>query len=214
MIEQWSDGIYLVNRYSRYSVGCWILYYNGECAILEFPQFDGASPVDEVSAIVEQHGVNVRYLICSHSHYDHFYPSTASAFQDRFPHSHLVLQSGFRPRARMLRDVHYFDDTAVLNIGGEPLYLVFAPKHSWTDTHVIFRGSIFTGDWALGTLRSVNAFVPANVKHASIDRLQRFPHEIGGYHIHKLFSTHANDRREGINFQHLLNETHIDRKGW
>ena len=47
-----------------------------------------------------------------------------------------------------------------LHLGGEPLWLVKAPKHSRTDVVTVFRGVAMTGDIELGMLRSVNREVP------------------------------------------------------
>src|SRR5262249_46358806 len=96
-------------------------------------------------------------------------------------------------------------------MAGESLFLVHAPKHSRTDTMVIFRGTACTGDWELGTIHSVHDWtqflaVPEARKLEAITRMEQFPTKYN-YLIHRVFSVHANDKREGVDFPRLMAST-------
>jgi glyoxylase-like metal-dependent hydrolase (beta-lactamase superfamily II) len=138
--------------------------------------------------------------------------------QDAFPRAEMHLQRGFEGMVHGLQNVRYLDHKQLLHLAGEPLHLVHAPKHSWTDTMIIFKGVIIAGDWELNTLHSVHDDkpryrVPTEVKLASIERMQRFQSDYN-YQIHKVFSAHANDRREDIDFHLLMEDTKIERALW
>jgi hypothetical protein len=135
--------------------------------------------------------------------------------QEMFPNAEVHLQRGFEGIAGFMRNLYFYDHDSKLDLGGEPLYLVHAPKHSWTDTHIIFKGVAITGDWELNTLRAAhddkpNHRVPREAKLAAIDKMSRFEHDYK-YRIHKVYSVHANDRRENIDFTWLMNDTKVDR---
>jgi hydroxyacylglutathione hydrolase len=219
-MEQWSHGIYLLGRYNPFSTGCWLLCKGGEGAILECPPYsrNQPSPALAAAAAARQLGVTIKYLLCSHYHGDHFSPATLRELHHQFPHATILLQDGFPTHHTAGLPTQRFDQSYNLNLDGEPLYLIHAPKHSWTDTMVIFRGVIFTGDWELNTLRSVHdgkghLSVPAEQKLRSIETMLRFPTHYN-YHIHKVFSVHANDRRENVDFTALMQDTKTDRSLW
>ena len=96
------------------------------------------------------------------------------------------------------------------------MFLLSVPKHSVTDTMVVFRGAICTGDWELRTIHSVHdawSGITTAQKLASIQRLIDFV-TARNYRIHMVFSVHANDRQEGIDFLKLMEETREDRVFW
>jgi len=215
--QQWFDGIYLIGQFNRLRTGCWLLAHGGEAAVLEMPPAGLGEPGPAAAAreAASALSCSVKYLLCTHAHLDHFSRGTYRDLRAAFPHAEPCLQRGFR---RLLGDregVRYFDDLLRLNLAGEPLFLVHAPKHSATDTMVVFRGAACTGDWELGTIRSVHDWtrlwaVPRGRKLESIARMERFPAE-HDYRIHRVFSVHANDRREGVDFPGLMASTREDR---
>lgn len=220
-MDSWSDGIGLVGRYNFLGTGCWLLWHGRSAAVLEMPPYDGQQepPALAVRRLVEERGLTVRYLLCSHNHMDHFSRRTASEFLHLFPASRLVLHQSFESSvSRSSPRVLWFQHQKSLSLGGEPLYLFHAPKHSWSDTMVIFRGVIFTGDWELNTIRSVHDHkgrmsVPKSRRRQSIQSLLRFQSR-ENYSIHKVFSVHANDRREHVDFRALMIDTLVDRRLW
>ncbi len=207
-LEPWFDGIYLLGQFNWFRTGCWLFVHGGEAAILEMPPRGSREPSPAVVAqqAVSELSVSVKYLLCTHKHWDHFSSTTFRSLQEAFPEAKSCLQRGFQRGG-----IDFFDDSIQLDLSGEPLLLVHAPKHSSTDTVVIFRGVACIGDWELGTLRSVHDWtwlwsVPKDKKLESIDRMERFPQE-HNYHIHSTFSVHANDKREGIDFPALMAST-------
>jgi hypothetical protein len=219
-MDPWSEGIYLLGIYGECRTGCWLLAHGNSGAILEMPPYSAGqwSPTIAAQIEAEQRGIAIEYLFCSHCHEDHISGNTLKEFHRAFPEAKIYLQAGFRPVATEKVPVQYFDHLLKLDLGGEPLYLVHAPKHSWTDTMVIFRGVILTGDWELNTIRSIHdgkghQSVPISTKQKSIDALKRFPKE-QNYRIHKAFSVHANDRRDDIDFAALMEDTTVDREFW
>ncbi len=211
----------MLGRYEWFGTGCWLLEHNGEAAVVEMPPFNPIhqeSPANKAFHVARKAKYRVKYLLCTHAHMDHFSWQTAHQMQEAFPEAEIHVQRGFEPYMRGLSRVHFFDHDSLLTLGNEPLHLLHAPKHSWTDTMIIFRGVVISGDWELNTLKSAHDDkpryrVPDHVKLASIEKMQRFQAE-KNYRIHKVFSVHANDRRENVDFHHLMEETKIDRTLW
>lgn len=214
----WFEGVYLVGKFNWFQTGVWLLIHNNEAAILELPPSSitgfgfGSDPVLHATSAVRELGVTVKFLLCTHGHRDHFHPRTLQGLQKQFPDSTTVLQSEFRGKIGEKCAVRYFPDLEKLSLAGEPLFLIHAPKHSLSDTMVIFRGIACTGDWELGTVRTVNEEVPIEIRRQSCDRMLEFTRS--GYHIHRTFSVHANDRRENVDFEALLAATREDHKLW
>lgn len=214
--EPWFDGVLLVGRFNPLKTGCWLLVHNGEAAVLEMPPAGPGevNPAEAVqAALAPWPGVKVTHLLCTHAHADHFAVATFHALRAAFPAAEPCLQVGFRRTAGSEYGVRYFTTELRLHVGGEPLFLVHAPKHSNTDTMVIFRGAACTGDWELGMLRSVHDWagwgVTTDRKLESIARMERWPAE-NDYVIHRVYSVHANDRREGVDFPALMASTRYD----
>lgn len=214
-MEQWSSGIYLLGQYHNLRTGCWLLTQGNSGAILELPPYnrDQVSPAITARQLARQFNIEIIYLLCSHVHDDHFDLKTAREFTQIFPRAELWLQAGFAPTVTDDIPANYFDANMQLKLAGETLFLVHAPKHSWTDTMIIFRGAICTGDWELNTLRSVHNSVSDTRKLQSIETLIAFA-QTYPYTIHTAFSVHANDRREHIDFVALMRDTMVDRKLW
>jgi glyoxylase-like metal-dependent hydrolase (beta-lactamase superfamily II) len=149
-------------------------------------------------------GLRVRFLLCTHAHADHFNRETLRRMRDHFPDATPVLHAGFvGPGVRI-------DHDEWLAVGGEPLALVPAPKHSLTDTLVVWRGTCCTGDWELGTLAGVHdgnpGAVPADRKRASLREMAGWEGRFD-YRIRGVYSAHANDRREHLDFAALMRQT-------
>lgn len=217
VFEQWFDGIYLLGQFNWLRTGCWMLAHNGEAAILELPPTGRGqpSPVTTAKQAAAELAISqVKYLLCTHAHCDHLSRKTYRGMRAAFP----AAQPYFASEFRWFIDgegIHYFEQTTRLDLGGEPLFLVPAPKHSLSDTMVVFRGAICTGDWELGTIRSVHDWtgiwsVPLQTKLSSIARLEKFSSE-NNYNIHRVFSVHANDKRENVDFLQLMESTREDR---
>lgn len=209
----------MVGQFEWFKTGCWVLHHGGEAAVVECPPWaagDAASPVDAVADFLESRGLVLRWITATHDHMDHLSLRTLRMMTARFPQAAVVLQEHFAGKVGGIQPVRYFGARCELHLGGEPLLLLHAPKHSASDTFVIFRGSCCTGDWELGMLRSAHddkvwARVEEHRKVASALRMSRFEQETG-YRIHTIYSAHANDLRRGINFTDLMLATAEDRE--
>lgn len=217
--KQWSEGVWLLGRYEWFGTGAWMLVNGHDAALVEMPPYNPnhqESPARKAYFVAKKHRLNLRYILCTHNHSDHCSIITALELARYFPEAEYVLQQGFEEIIHMVPRVHFFNEEQVLYLEGEPLYIVHAPKHSWTDTMVIFKGVAITGDWELNTLHSCHDDKPRHrvskeVKIQSIQKMRRFQ-ESKGYHIHKVFSVHANDRRENVNFNWLMDDTLVERR--
>jgi len=172
-----------------HNVGSWILHNDGEALLLEVPP--GLS-VQHVSEGLTSLGVGLRYVTASHLHGDHLDIDGWNQLQEAYAGTHFMRPTETKVGADLL-----------LNLGDEDLWLIKAPKHSPSDTVVIFRGVAMTGDVELGTLDSMNKEVSPETKTASMAYLRGFE-ERTGYHVHTIVSAHLNDFRQGVNWQSLF----------
>ncbi len=214
-MKRWFEEVYLLGQFNSLRTGCWLLANDGQAAILELPPNDSGepSPPEAADAAVRSLNLAVRFLLCTHCHGDHFSEGTLEQFRHNYPEARICLQRGFKNSLEDPRGVHWFDDLLEISLGGEPLFLVHAPKHSRTDTMVIFRGTICTGDWELGTIRSVHdgrSGITVQQRLSSINRLIEFV-SAHKYHIHQVFSAHTNDKRQQVNSVALMESTRLDR---
>jgi hydroxyacylglutathione hydrolase len=170
-------------------VGSWILHNDGEALLLEVPP---GLTVDDVAYALAALGVGLRYVTASHLHEDHLDVDCWNKLQEAFAGTHFMRPTETKVGADIL-----------INLGGEPLWLLKAPKHSPSDTIAVFRGVAMTGDLELGTLASVNEEVPPATKAASMAYLKGFE-ERTGYRVHTIFSAHLNDFRQGVNWRSLF----------
>ena len=180
-------GWHLIGAFES-DVGSWLLHHGGEAMLLEVPE---GLTVETVEAALDRLGIRMpKYVAVSHEHEDHL---DANLWAD------LLLAF---PKAKFFR-AKDIPDRLPLYLGGEPLWLLKAPKHSWTDVVTVFRGVAMTGDIELGTLDSVNDEVSLRVKRRSMNLLEDFV-DHHGYHIHSLVSAHLDDVRTGIDWPALF----------
>jgi glyoxylase-like metal-dependent hydrolase (beta-lactamase superfamily II) len=185
-------GWYLLGAFPDHGpddVGSWILHNNGEALLLEVPP---GLTVGDVQAGLDAVGAGLRYVTASHLHEDHLDSAVWKELQEAYFGTHFILPT----------DAKAGSDT-VIKLGGEPVWLIKAPKHSPSDVVTVFRGVAMTGDIELGTLESVNREVSRATKAASLDYLRAFP-ERTGYHVHTIVSAHLNDFRQGVNWPLLF----------
>jgi len=171
------------------AVGSWLLHNDGEALLLEVPP--GLS-IEDVAAGLAFLRVGLRYVTTSHLHEAHLDIDCWNTLQEVYAGTHFM-----RPtEAKVGSDI-------LLNLGGEPLWLIKAPKHSPSDTVIVFRGGAMMGDIELNTLDSVNDEILRTTKATSMEYLRSFE-ERTGYHIHTIVSAHLNDFRQGVNWQSLF----------
>ena len=170
-------------------VGAWLLHNNGEALLLEVPP---GLTVDDVAAGLDSIGAGLRYVTASHLHEDHLDADCWNQLQKAYKGTHFMHPTESKAGS----------DTLIY-LGGEPIWLIKAPKHSPSDMVTVFRGVAMTGDIELGTLNSVNKEVSRATKAASMDYL-RGSEDRTGYHVHTIISAHLNDFRQGVNWRSLF----------
>ncbi len=224
-----APGIQLACMYG--GTGIWFLRYGIECAIVELPGIARRDPAnrpwDTIGEHIDKEGLHPKFITATHDHWDHF--SIYSQFNKRLPKVPIIVHRSFFPIERLARfitpegiakgapgpasvihggtPIHCFEGQSfATDLTGEPLYLIHAPKHCPTDTMVIFRGSMITGDWWLGPGDPNPNKVPIPTIHASISFLEEFCRK-KNYVIHNLFSVHANEFRRDVTFEELMEST-------
>jgi hypothetical protein len=186
------DGWHLIGAFPDgipNDVGSWLLVHDREALLLEVPP---GLTVTEVESAVERAGATLRFVTASHDHEDHLDVEAWDALFD-------VLEGAtFIHPAAITR--HH---DLMLRIGGEPVWLIKAPKHSRTDVVTVFRGVAMTGDIETRMLASVNNEVPLPTKKKSMDWLKGFP-ERSGYRVHTTVSAHLNSVRRAVDWADLF----------
>ena len=170
-------------------VGSWLLHANGEALLLETPP---GLTVDAVAEGLASIRAGLRYVTVSHLHDDHLDPVLWKELHVAYAGTHFLHPTEAKDESDTL-----------IKLGGEPVWLIKAPKHSPGDTVIVFRGVAMTGDIELGTLDSVNDEVSSATKATSMEFLRGFQ-ERTGYHIHTIVSAHLNDFRQGVNWPLLF----------
>lgn len=230
-----APGITLYGKYGEIKTGMWLLRHGSECMILEMPEVteeDAAEPWEQIGTLVEEEDLYLKFITATHAHEEHF--NTFPDFYERFPYTPILvhktflsdfgdleveeiysatdLEEGELPMKTPSVEIEgvpifCFDEPVFeTHLDGEPLYLIHAPKHSWSDVLVVFRGTIITPGWWIGAGDPNYHGIPAQTVHESITRLQRFVVE-KNYTIHSLFSVHANEFLWDINFWDLMEKT-------
>lgn len=190
MIFHSFPGWHLIGAYPDHEpgdVGSWLLAHDGDALLLEVPE---GLTVPDVTEALFRRDLTLRYITASHDHYDHLDPEVWGALAATFPEARMV-------HPRTVRG------DRLLHVGGEPVWLVKAPKHSPTDVVTIFRGLAMTGDIELGILESVNDEVPLRTRAKSMRWLRDFQ-DRRGYHVPAVVSAHLNDVRLGVHWPDLF----------
>ncbi len=170
-------------------VGSWLLVNNEEAMLLEVPPGLTAKIVESA---LDRAGATLRFVTASHDHYDHLDVEAWDGLFAAFEGATFI-----HPRAI----ARHHD--LMLRVGGEPVWLIKAPKHSASDVVTVFRGVAMTGDIETGMLASVNKEVPLPTKRKSMDWLREFP-ERSGYHVHSTVSAHLNSVRRSVRWPDLF----------
>jgi hydroxyacylglutathione hydrolase len=177
------DGWRLVGQYDS-DVGSWLLHDGREAALLEVPE--GLSLTDVRLALGD---LRLVLVTASHEHEDHLDVGVWEQLRTAYMRAWMLHPTDVRSEVR-------------LRVGGEPLWLVPAPKHSTSDVVAVFRGIAMTGDLELGTLDSVTDEVPIATRRSSFERLRGFEQR-AGYRVHTVHSAHMDDLRTNIDWRSL-----------
>jgi len=198
--------------------------------ILEMPDSSDNDPFqswEKIGEYIKSEKLRLKFMTATHNHSDHF--STHPQFHKRFPDIPIVVNPYFFRKRSLIEFISAEDLESGYNqepstihkgvpiccfkgelfethLGGEPLYLIQAPKHSWSDTLIVFRGTMITGDWWLGPGDPNPSQIPVEVINRSIDRVENFCRE-RRYQINTMMSVHANEFRSNFKFFKLMEET-------
>jgi glyoxylase-like metal-dependent hydrolase (beta-lactamase superfamily II) len=230
-MEKCAEGIYIAGRYGNPSCATWLFEHNGECAIVEMPPFlkREGRPIELIKEFIANRNlIGPKYIFCSHAHMDHTY--SIFHYKKAFSNAKIVVSNTFyndyfiryflymywTKNRRIYGDeiaenMNLFDEVFTselykLDIGGEPVYLINAPKHSYEDTIIVFKGAMITGDWAIGPYPDCNDIVSPQDKIQSIERLTNIIRNIN-YNIHMLFSVHGDNLMYNTDFYGIMRET-------
>ncbi|OQA17116.1 MAG: hypothetical protein BWY64_02245 [bacterium ADurb.Bin363] len=226
-----AEGIYIVGRYGNPLCATWLFENNGECAIVEMPPFfkRKGRPIEIIKETIHKKGLKgPKYILSSHAHIDHTY--SIFHYKKAFPGAKLIGHSSFlndyfiksffymywTKNKRIygqdiankmgLFDEVFTTDLYQLILGKEPLYLIYAPKHSYEDIMIVFKGAMITGDWAIGPYPDCNDIVSSHDKIQSIDKLIYILRE-KNYKVHMLFSAHGDNLIYNVDFEAVMKET-------
>jgi hypothetical protein len=175
-------------------VGSWLLIDSGKALLLEIPP--GLS-VGALKSALEYTETSLLNVTASHDHKENLDPSAWEALRIAFPKVEFIHPSTVSGDRR-------------LQVGCEPLWLIKAPKHSWTDVVTVFRGVAMIGDIELGMLESVNPVVYCKTKMESMEWLRGFQ-DRAGYQVHSVVSAHLNDVRRSINWRDLFHYSYWEK---
>jgi glyoxylase-like metal-dependent hydrolase (beta-lactamase superfamily II) len=143
-----------------------------------------------VSKALLEHEAELKYVAMSHYHVDHVYQHTFDEIVSSFPDAEVLYNKG---------NCH----TTQVLLGGEPVYLLDAAKHSESDRIIVFRGIALTSDVELGTLWTCNGEIDLDSRKRAMAFWASFERE-HNYKVHTVFSAHLNDLRSHVNFSALF----------
>lgn len=210
----------MLGPYGPYRNAVWLLVNGNEAAAVEMPPYRprrDARPWNAARRCLRKIGATLKYGLLSHAHMDHCL--SLMAFRETFPEarfvghrsqveSRLVARlSGWRPH--QVFDHVFDEETHVLDLNGEPILLIHAPKHSESDQMVIYRGTAITGDWFLGDLKDCNAIVDPGRKVWSIERVQHWLRH-WDYRVERAFSGHGDCLYYDVDFHRLMEKSKVD----
>ena len=206
MTEKIAEGVWLLGRYSPFQVGVFLLEHQGEGALLEMPPYQNQMPKpwEDAKNFAKEEGIEIKYLLVSHAHIDHTFGHPY--FRAAFPRAKTLVHRSFLDWYRSsIFDEIFRGPFKELNLKGEQLFLLHAPKHSPQDTLIFFRGALCSGDWSLGCHPDCNPLVSPMQKEESLKRVRDFLID-RSYWVHTVFSAHANEFRHPPDFLALIDE--------
>jgi glyoxylase-like metal-dependent hydrolase (beta-lactamase superfamily II) len=213
----------MLGPYGPYRNAVWLLVNGDQAALVEMPPYRprrDARPWQAARRCLREIGAELKYGLLSHAHVDHC--QNLVCFRDAFPEAlfvahrsqvesrlvaRLAWSAGRRPYD--LFDSVFDGDIQVLELNGEPLILIHAPKHSESDQMILYRGTAITGDWFLGDLKDCNAIVDPRHKVWSIERVQHWLQRLD-YRVERAFSGHGDCLYYDVDFHRLMEKSKVD----
>jgi hypothetical protein len=177
---------YLPNALS--SVGSWILFHNGEGAILEVPPDEQL--VEDALVGAKGLGVTLKYIFVSRRHENHFSPRILRALRCRPEFKKARWITPGRGRVGLQR----FD------LGGEPLWLLNAPTRSLSDRVTVFRGFAMTGAADFGKIDCPVGQVPGCLRTESLRFIAGFE-QMSGHRVQMRVDAYLNNYEQVEDWQ-------------
>lgn len=176
-------GWLLLDRYPANGlvrIGSWLLFHNGEAALLEVPP--DRQLIEDAMVGLNGLGVVAKYILVSSRDQDRFGSSVLRALRRRseFKGATCIRSGGGRVGLRRL------------DLGGEPLWLIDAPVRSLSDRVVVFRGMAMTGAIDFGIRESSHGEVPASLRAKSLRFLADFE-QMSGHRIQTKVNAYLGD---------------------
>ena len=228
-MKQIAPGYTILKRYGPYKNACWVLENKGEAAVVEMPMYSSHEkpPHERLASYLRRRKLRLKYGIVTHGHVDHCkslpqfrlqFPDTTfvthrSMLEDRHflkimaRNRHLPIQAWNEGSFRLFDEI-YEGQLWTGFLGGEPIHLIYAPKHSYTDQLLLFRGAMITGDWYLGDLRDCNALVRPEHKVQAIDQAVDIVRGLR-HHVHMLFSGHGDCLYYRVDFDRMMQRSKV-----
>lgn len=228
-LKQVAPGYTILKRYGRFKNACWVLQNGGEAAVVEMPMYSAKEkpPFERLASYLRRRKLRLKYALVTHGHVDHC--KSLPDFRLTFPQTRFVTHRSMvedrhflsimarHPKMPMTAwnrgDFRLFDEVYEQpvwsgTLGGEPLHLVYAPKHSYTDQLVVFRGGMITGDWYLGDLRDCNAIVRPEHKKQAIDNALHSVRALR-HRVHMMFSGHGDCLYYDVDFETMMQRSKV-----
>ena len=128
------------------------------CYILEDDQTNLAAVIDPgdepelIQEALEKEGVEVRYLLLTHGHYDH--TTAVPALHRVYPQADIYIHqadangagSTFVPRTGEVDDLKLYDEGDVIRLGDHEIQVLHTPGHSPGSVTLKVEDVLFTGD--------------------------------------------------------------------
>ena len=184
----------------------WVLVHGKSCFIVDTPPKadDGTSvPADLVYQYIEDNDLTPVGLTITHHHFEHvdgvagFWDNLSESDSCKWICHESLIQH--EPRLKLFFDTVFHEPVFESNIEGEPMFLVHAPKHSLSDVLVIFRGTMITGDWWLGSGDPNLNHVRPDIAIESIDRVLDVLRS-RNYWVHRLFPSQKDADRLDLRY--------------
>lgn len=215
-----APGILMLGPYGPYRNAVWLLVNEDEAALIEMPPYRvkrDARPWFAARRCLKKIGAQPKYGLLTHAHIDHC--QNMMAFRKAFPTTCFVghrsqVEDPLVGRLTGWRPFDVFDEVfdgeiLQLDLKGEPIYLVYAPKHSYSDMMIFYRGTAITGDWFLGDLKDCNAIVDPHHKILAIERVQNWLRRLD-YRVDRAFSGHGDCLYYRVDFHALMEKSKVD----
>lgn len=228
-MKEVAPGYTILKRYGPYKNACWVLQHGDEAAVVEMPPYSSGEkpPFEKLATYVKTNKLRLKYALVTHGHVDHC--QSLPQFRMHFPNTRFIAHESMLRDQSFLRimmrnrampveawnrgEFRLFDEVYdgplwSGTLGGEPIHLIYAPKHSYTDQLVVFRGAMITGDWYLGDLRDCNALVRPQHKVEAIEQAVQVVRSLR-HHVHMLFSGHGDCLYYRVNFEQMMEKSKI-----